>query len=247
MRPHVTVFTGAYGSGKTEVAINFALVLAARHRSGSVQAGSASGVVLVDLDIVNPFFRSRDKRDILERRGVRVVSGALPVDQADLPAISPEVRRVFDGGAGEAVLDVGGDRAGATALGSFADRLARCDYEVNLVVNAMRPFTSDVTGMVNAAQSIQEASRLPLTGIVSNTHFGRHTDPSHILRGHQLASRVADLLGVPVRFVCVAAGPWEGPAVRELEKVGATVFRMTLFMRPPWEEGEPDPSAVAGS
>ncbi|MCE9636830.1 MAG: cobalamin biosynthesis protein CbiA [Planctomycetes bacterium] len=223
----VVAIVGAFGSGKTEVTVNLALALAAAGRR----------VNLVDLDIVNPYFRSREAQRVLEAHGVRVV--VPPADQAwaDLPIIVPEVLGALVPNANETtLLDVGGDDVGARALGSLrgflgaaSDAKPRC--ELWQVVNSRRPFTSTVEGCIAMQDALARAARIPVTGIIANSHLCEETDVATVIEGIELAKRVGAARSMPVRFVA-ARGTFADAA--GVSDSGVPVLRLERLMLPPW-------------
>lgn len=220
----ITIFTGNLGSGKTEVAVNFALHLKERRLRTAI----------VDLDIVNPYFRTRLVRELLEAKGLEVVCPAGRLVSADVPALPAAIKGVLENGEIHGVFDVGGDDVGATALGRFTDLLPEGSYNMYFVINACRPFTGTSRGVINILRSVEKASGLKVTGLVNNTNLGRETDMQTILSGHGLVREVAGEIGVPVVFVG-AAGVIAGELPALLADA-TPVLPLQLFMRPPWLE-----------
>ncbi|NWF99405.1 MAG: cobalamin biosynthesis protein CbiA [Thermoanaerobaculaceae bacterium] len=192
----VTIIVGHFGSGKTEIALNLAVDLA--HRGARV--------ALVDLDVVKPYFRSRSARAFMAELGVRVVAPQGENIHADLPIIVPEIRTLLRDGQARVLMDVGGDDTGARVVGSLADMMPLAETEHLLVLNFRRPFTDTVEAAVVMAREIEAAARLPLTGLVSNTHLMEETTPAIVLEGYRLAQGVGWALGVPVVAVAVDEG-----------------------------------------
>ncbi len=230
-RSRVTVFTGNFGSGKTEVAVNFTLLLAEHE----------TGVRIADLDIVNPYFRCREATDLMQEAGVEVVAPAGGWRHADLPIILPEIKGMVESRRSRTVLDVGGDPVGARILGSLAGSFGEDELDLIVVLNANRPFTDTVDGACRMIDDIQEASRLGVTGLVGNTHLMEDTTSDVIRRGEDLLLEVSGALDLPVRFVTVIrellAG-WTGPPPT------APVLAITRHMTPPWIESMKQGSQV---
>jgi hypothetical protein len=189
----VTLFLGNFGSGKTEVAVNYAMVVA--------EGGPRDGVTIVDLDLVNPYFRSREPRKILEEHGIRVVIPETRYLYADLPILIPEVRSLLLASTSTIILDVGGDDVGARVLGSLHDALPAGSYRALMVLNASRPFTNTVQGIIKIKSEIEAAGNIVITGFVSNTHLMGETTVETVISGYRLARQAQDATGIPVEFV----------------------------------------------
>ena len=217
----ILLIVGNYGSGKTEVAVNLAIQLSA-HQSISI----------VDLDIVNPYFRCREAREEMEGFGIRVINPEGDYHAADLPIILPEIRGSVLQGDGMVIVDVGGDDAGARVLSSLADVFADRPYDMLQVVNAKRPFTGTVEGCLKIGSEIEAASRLRITGLVSNSHLLEETDTRTVLEGLALAGQVAKTAGVPVSLVTA------NESLRDelnIEPFGCPVLWIKRRMLPPWK------------
>lgn len=218
----VCIFCGGYGSGKTEVAVNFAL-----------HAASVGGTVTIaDLDIVNPYFRSREVRGELRSRGVTVLVPDEQLVDADLPVIKPEIKGALESDSGPVVLDLGGDPVGAKVMASLADGIARTGYDALLVVNSRRPFTDTPDGVVRSMRAIEEASGLEVTRLVVNSHLIDETRSEVIEEGIALAEQVVEQARVPIGFVAV-----ERDLLGDFDAAGCRYPVMVLdrLMLKPWE------------
>lgn len=225
----LTLVVGNYGSGKTEVAVNLAIRLAADQP-----------VTIVDLDLVNPYFRSREAQRLMEAHGIRVV--VPPGDQAyaDLPIILPEIQGMLHPPEGwTTVFDVGGDDVGARALAAFRPALGDAPYQLWQVVNSKRPFTSTVDGCLRMQASIERASRLAVTGLLANSHLIQDTTPETVVEGWRLARDLSAETNQPVRCVAVMDDVCANGA-DSLEEVEAPLLRMQRYMLPPWLPGASD-------
>lgn len=190
----IKLIVGHCGSGKTEFALNYSL--------GKAREGKR--VLLADLDIVNPFYRARNKTELLKERGIDLIESGL--DQgiwADIPALSPRIFALFDGAHDEKIADVGGDPAGAGVLGRFLEKLDARRYEMWMVVNANRPETQTAGGAIRLLEEIERASRLKVSGLISNTHMGEETRWEDILSGAGLCREIGRLTGLSTRFTCL--------------------------------------------
>jgi len=188
----ILVIVGGYGSGKSEVAVNLARMLA---------ADRSLPVAIADLDIVNPYFRSREAARQLESLGVTSINPRGDNFHADLPIVLPDIKGAIQRHSGVVVLDVGGDDVGARILSSLADAFVPDTYELLLVLNANRPFTADVASTLALMEKIETSSKLTFTGIISNTHMMECTTAEEVLSGLDLARKVSSARGIPVVFV----------------------------------------------
>ena len=184
----IKVLVGHYGSGKTELAVNMALALAER-----------SPAMLIDLDIVNPFFRSAEVKPLLLEHGVEVVYPAFALSGVDIPILPAEVERAFTTDAW-CVFDVGGDDDGAVALGRYHAQFSACPADVFFAVNPFRPRTARVEQVLSLMENIQRRARVPITGLAVNANLGAETGAAEILAGREFIERVSQESGIPVAF-----------------------------------------------
>jgi hypothetical protein len=215
----ISIFIGGFGSGKTEISINYAL----RMRD------QGKAVKLVDLDVIDPYFRVREQKESLESKGIEVISPAGKLAGADLPALPPAIYSIFNSDA-SVVIDVGGDDIGSVALGRFREQLKAMPCNVFFVVNTCRPGTNDVAGIVRILAGIEETSRLQANALICNTNLGRQTDVNTILAGFQVVSSAAERLAVPVAFIAARRD-----LAGQLNLPGVPVLPLDIFMKPPWE------------
>lgn len=216
----VSILTGHYGTGKTEVSVNLALALAAEGEQ----------VMLADLDIVNPYFRSRERRPLLEKAGVRVISSSQACSDADVPALPAELLTILENREIRGILDIGGDPVGARVLARFHEKITAEDYQLIYVLNANRPEVRHVDAAVEYLRSIEAVTGLTCTGIVNNTHLCGETTPTEIRKGAALAAQVSEKTGIPV--LCHVALDRFAP---ELSDLSEPVFPITIQMKKPWE------------
>ena len=192
----VTLFAGHYGSGKTNIALNYARLL---RRAGE-------SVTVADLDIVNPYFRTKDSAAELAAEGIGLVVSDFANSNVDFPAMPKEIYALVAERDRKIVMDIGGDDRGALALGRYVpDIKAEGDYEMLAVVNAARPLTRTAQDAVEVLREIEAACQLPFTGIVNNTNLGPATTAETVLGSVPYADEVAALMGIPVRFTCATA------------------------------------------
>jgi len=192
----LTLFAGHYGSGKTNIALNYARFL---KRAGG-------RVAVADLDIVNPYFRTKDSAAQLAAEGIELVVSDYANSNVDFPAMPKEIYALVAECDAKVVMDIGGDDRGALALGRYvADIRAENDYEMLAVVNAARPLTRTPEDAVEVLREIESACGLPFTGLVNNTNLGPATTAGDVLASLPYADKIASLTGLPVRFTCAAS------------------------------------------
>lgn len=190
----VTLFAGHYGSGKTNLALNWAAKLKKEHER----------VVIADLDIVNPYFRTKDSAEILKDLGIELISPEYANSNVDLPALPSELYGVVQNRQRYAVLDIGGDDRGAYALGRYAPYiLEENDFEMVFVANFCRPLTQTAAEAFEVMREIEAAGGIPFTAIANNTNLGAQTDEKVIRDGMKKADELSKLSGLPVIFTSV--------------------------------------------
>jgi hypothetical protein len=217
----VTVLVGHFGSGKTEIALNIAMDEAAR----------GVPVTMADLDVVKPYFRTRSARALLQAAGIELLAPQGENIHADLPIIVPQIRSQLRLSERRLVIDVGGDDVGARVLGSLSDVVPRSETECLLVLNFRRPSTPDPDRAIDMVREIEAVGRLPVTGLVSNTHLLDETTPEVILDGLSHALETGARLQIPV--VAVAADDGIAAEVRGLTE--RPVIALRRIVAPPFE------------
>lgn len=186
----IYVICGHYGVGKTNVAVNMAL---------NIPKGD---ITLIDLDIVNPFFRSADNKSELEDRGVRVITPLFANTNVDIPSIPPDINSVFYPGK-TAVFDVGGDDAGAIALCGFAEGFKKRGYEMYYVINMCRPQIQEPVDAALMMQEIEATSGMKFCALINNTNLGAETTAATVLAGMEYAKKVSDITGLEIAATTV--------------------------------------------
>lgn len=191
----LTIFAGHYGSGKTNIALNYAMAL---RREGLA-------VTIADLDIVNPYFRTKDSEAALAEAGIGLICSAFANSNLDVPAMPKEIYGLVDERQMYGVLDVGGDDRGALALGRYVPQIREeNDYEMLLVINRARPLTRTAQDVAEIRAQIEAACGLGFTAIVNNTNFGLQTTAGDVLESTAFADETARLTGLPVKMTCCA-------------------------------------------
>ncbi len=219
----ILIIVGGYGSGKSEVAVNLARYLV---------ENSGRKIAIGDLDVVNPYFRSREANRVLQDLGIKPLHPVDTLAHADLPIILPGVKGAVEEFDGTVILDVGGDDVGARVLGSITDAMPIDDHDLLLVLNANRPHTNDVESCKLMMQKIQAASRLRFTGIISNTHMMEHTTANTVREGLRLARAVSEETGLPISFVSALDEHLKKIKASEID---VPVLQLDRLLLKPWE------------
>ena len=189
----VTLFAGHYGSGKTNIAVNYALLL----------AGEGKRVSIADLDIVNPYFRTKDSAAELEAAGVRLISSRFANTNVDLPALPAEAYSLVEDRSAYAVMDIGGDDRGAYALGRYAPMiLEENNYRMAFVANPCRPLTRTPQDALEVMREIEAAGHLPFTAIVNNANLAHETTAETVLSAAPYMEELSRLSGLPIWLTC---------------------------------------------
>ena len=219
----ITIITGHYGSGKTEFAVSLATLLAKE---------TTEKISLVDLDIVNPYFRSRERRRTLEESGVDVYGSAYAYEvTAEMPALGADIRAPLEDRTRRVIVDAGGNGAGALVLNQFTKYFLKGDSSALAVVNANRPDTSSVDGALEHIAAIELATGLTVDGVVNNCHMLRETTAGDIAKGHELCEAICSATGKTLLCDCYPAGIVDPGDLRGLS---ANLMPMGLHMRPTW-------------
>lgn len=218
----IVLFIGNLGSGKTELAINYSLSLQKKGYSTAI----------VDVDVVNPYFRTRLVKKELEELGLNVISSEGNLVNADLPALSPRIKSVFENSSLKGVFDVGGDSVGATVLGRFKELLPKDSYELFFVVNTCRPFTKDVEGILKMFLEIKNVCGMEISALVNNTNLGsKDTSLEDILKGEEILKEVSGKVNLPIAFTGIAENLLKDYRKIRPEKI---VLPLKFFMKPPF-------------
>lgn len=190
----ITIFAGHYGSGKTNIAVNYAAL---------VKEQTKKDVALADLDIVNPYYRAKDSTDILAEKGIRMISSPFANSNVDLPALPPEAYAVIHDKDTYAICDVGGDDRGAYALGRYREGILKEDYEMLMIVNQYRPLTRTLEDVLAMKEEIETAAGIPFTGIVNNSNIGQLTTCEDVVSSFGFIEKITEATGLPLRFTAV--------------------------------------------
>ena len=222
----IMVVTGHYGSGKTEFSVSLAMRLAERGN------GPYDKLALADLDIINPYFRSRERTDLLESKGVAVYGSAYGHEvTAEIPELAANIRAPLQDKGCRVIIDLGGNDAGAKVLRQFEAQLPPEDTLTLCVINANRPETRDYDGAIEHLEAIERSLGRRVEGVINNTHLLRETDAKCIEKGHKLCERVCEATGRFIWCDCYPAGVVDAA---ELEGRYEYLLPMGLWMRPTW-------------
>ena len=223
LKEEIIIFTGSFGSGKTEIAINQAIEALKRQEN----------VIMVDLDIVNPYFRSRDMREKLKDIGIKVIAPPGKFAIADLPIISPEIKGTIQGSNRKLIIDLGGDDVGARSIASFYPVLKNVGYQMYMVINPYRPFTQNSEEIERMLQEIELSSRLKINSLISNPNLGVQTDLDIIVKGHNIVEEASKKLCLPIKYLTI-----EKSIYQKIGEYDFTVKTMLInrYMSLPWDE-----------
>ena len=216
----IRIIIGHYGSGKTEFSLNYALKL--NELGGKV--------AIADLDVVNLYFRSREKASLLEEKGIKIIGASIKGNALDLPAISGEVLTPLQDKSYDTILDVGGDPAGARALGRYHEYFVEGQYDMFFVLNLNRPETGTVQKALEFIRQIEDTSRAKVTGIINNTHLLKSTTIEDVLKGYELSLELSELTSIPLKYNVVL----EELAPLLPNNLVGELFPIKLYMREEW-------------
>ncbi len=190
----ITLLAGHYGSGKTNIAVNMAFELKKQYDK----------VAVADIDIVNPYFRTKDSQKELEENGIQLICSEYANSNVDIPALPQEMYSVIDNRDMMAVVDIGGDDRGAYALGRYSKAIVEeNNYEMLFVINKYRPLTPDAQSTVEIMKEIEQAGKIPFTGIINNSNLGNETTADDVLNSLNYAEEISRVANLPVVMTTV--------------------------------------------
>ena len=190
----ITIISGHYGSGKTNIAVSLAYDLKRIREK----------VAIADIDIVNPYFRTKDNEQQLENAGIRLICSEYANSNVDIPALPQDMYAVTDDKELHSILDVGGDERGALALGRISPAIREeNDYQMLYVVNKFRPLTKDADSAIEVMREIEAACGLKFTAIINNSTLGAETMADDVISSLNYAAEISQKTNLPVLFTSV--------------------------------------------
>ncbi|MEG1285260.1 MAG: ATP-binding protein [Romboutsia sp.] len=217
----IRIIIGHYGSGKSEFSMNYVTKLR------NISKGK---VALADLDVVNVYFRTREKKELLKSLEILPIDSSINAPTLDLPSVSAQVMTPMIDKSYDYVIDVGGDNVGARVMGRFSHMIEEDDYDMFCVVNCNREQTQTAKEVINHIRAIEKSSKLKVTGLINNTHLIRLTTIDDVLKGQEIAREVSKECNIPIRYVVCLEH-----LVDELPKgLEGEIFPIKLFMREDW-------------
>lgn len=224
-KPHLYIFTGHFGSGKTEVSVNFAFELRRQKPDAKI--------ALIDLDIINPFFRSADAKEKLEAANIKVEVPLYANTNVDVPALTGKMGAIIEDTEYYVILDIGGDDLGARAVGYYSDIIKKRTHTIYFVANAFRPFTSTLEAALKIYDEVESSTLLKISGIINNSNLLEHTTPDNVTDGLALVEEIASNRNVPVLLHAVPRAISEELAARlpKSELLPLDIYVKLLFSR----------------
>lgn len=221
----INIFTGHFGSGKTEVAVNYALKLSEANFKTAI----------VDFDIINPYFRTADAKDELEKNNIRVVLPMYANTNVDVPVIPPEIYSLFQDKDYKVVLDVGGDDLGAKAVSRFKEEIVSDDYEMFFVINTKRGMTDTPEKILEMIAIIEDGANMKVTKLINNSNLLDETTPEIILEGNKIIAEVSEKTGIPIAITAGMEEAMSGLSSGQLN--GSEILPMRKQIHLPWNRG----------
>lgn len=216
----INIICGHYGSGKSEFSLNFAL---------NIETDKMIGIV--DLDVVNPYFRSREVRDIIDADRIEFISDSLDTTVGlDMPYISAKIKKPLQNENYVGIYDIGGNDIGMKVLHQIGEEMKSLNPEVLCVFNVYRPETNNVESIIDMIDKIEGESNLKITGLVNNSNFVRGTEVRDIIYGEKILQEVSEMTKIPIKYTSV----WEKLVPELPENIKGEVVPLKLLLRKEW-------------
>ena len=217
----IRIITGHYGSGKSEFAVNYAVQL---------RKETEDKVAIADLDVVNVYFRTRERKDEMRAMGIHPIDSSVDAPSLDIPALSAEITAPMHDKSYQYVIDLGGDNVGARVISRFRASVPDDEYDLLFVINGNRERTQTAEEVLQYIDEIEKSSQLKVTGLINNTHMLKATTVEDVLKGQEIAKEVSKVRNIPIRYVSCL----EDVAKQLPEDIEGTVLPINLFMRSDW-------------
>jgi len=226
MNKKIIIFIGNMGSGKSEIAINYTI---------RMMKESVKEIRLLDLDIIKPYIRIRDVSEKIDHLGIKLLMPDERLRNADMPIVPNHMVEYLTDPTYDIVMDIGGEERGCITIAQFKDYLEKTDLSVNLVVNPFRPFSDSESKILHMIDSLQNQSKLSITGLISNPHLRYDTSIEQVITGTNLVEKVSKATHIPLNFVCI----WHKIITDDfLSKFTEyKILPLRLYLTFPWENG----------
>lgn len=217
MFKNISIITGHYGSGKTNIAVNLALDI----------KKSGKNVTIVDLDIVNPYFRTADFKQLLQDHGIKTIIPTYANTNLDIPALPASINAVFNNNDDYIIIDVGGDDAGAIALGRYSNEIKKHDYDLYYVINKYRYLTKNADEAKEILSEIESVSNIKATKIINNSNLGEETTLETVTNSFDFAKEVSEKSELPIAFTCLK---------KDIDKKDNDFYSVDIFVKTVWNK-----------
>lgn len=226
MNKKITIFIGNMGSGKSEIAVNYTL---------ETMKQSKKEVKLLDLDIIKPYIRIRDVSEKVNQLGIKLLMPEERLRNADMPIVPVHMIEYLTNQDYDLVIDIGGEERGCITIAQFKEYFEKTDLSVYLVVNPFRPFSDSEDKIKHMIDSLQNNSKISITGLVSNPHLRFDTTIDEVINGTKLVEKVCKEINLPLKFVCV----WHQIITQEFLAMFQSyrILPLRLYLTFPWENG----------
>lgn len=226
MSKKIDIFIGNMGSGKSEIAINYAV---------NQKKIKERNFCLLDLDVIKPYIRLRDVSDKIEQLGIKLLMPDESLRNADMPIVPGNMIKILTDPSYDLLIDVGGEERGCITIAQFKEYFDNADLSVHLVINPFRPFSSSIEKILHMIDSLQNNSKLSITNLISNPHLRFDTTIGEVIQGTEIVIRVSEITKIPIKAICV----WHKIFSDEFKNKynDYQVLPLRLYLTFPWEDG----------